>query len=463
MAVPGRVVFDERFDYAGSWSTDRWAASSTASGGVTPDITTDSVPEKIQDLGTATSNASTNSLTVTYSGGTMPVAGDLVVVMGSRDNYTSDPLNTDAFTDNVGNTYTRVINGSSVATAAAGIVGVMFYSVLTASWVGGGQALTWSWTTAVTAKAMRIEHWTNVAGLRASGSGSGVSTAGAPSVTNTTPVTGDLVIGMAAIEHASSSTVTADSDTVNGSWSAQSAQVAGGGTLLTGAKVVTQSKIVTGTGSQTYNVTNSTTTSVDAVAIIAVFTPITANPDHKGRLRINPITPNGDWVRQPSTQFLPPDFELEAAYSIGDTLEHYWTLYFRAGTGFATTNPCDPFDGWSVANFDTAGQYALLRDIGGVRTTVASATPTGTQFGYTNYIRVRCEGPSILVRIWRSDTQEPTGWTFRANDANSLGRRVCGVTLIQGTGPNVHTITWYYIKVTELIPGRRRKAGIRGR
>jgi hypothetical protein len=72
--------------------------------------------------------------------------------------------------------------------------------------------------------------------------------AGAVSVTN-----GHTIFGATAIE--SLDTITADSDTTNGSWSTQYTEVASTGTQATSARIGTQFKTVTATDDQTYNTT----------------------------------------------------------------------------------------------------------------------------------------------------------------------------------------------------------------
>jgi hypothetical protein len=229
-------------------------------------------PYQVQDIGNQVSNAAATTTVVTFTGPTKPAVGDLVVMYGARDNITNDPATGDSFSDGEGNTYSRVAlaQPAGTSTALAGVVGVFFYSILTSAWTGD-QTLTW--THPSTKAAMRMQHWTNVSALRASGTNSAGSSAGAPSVALTTPVAGDLVLAMEAIEHSTASTSTGDSDTTNGTWSAYDGPTATTGTTLAAVKVISQDKVVTGTGTQTYNPTHSVTTNVDCVVIIAAFAP----------------------------------------------------------------------------------------------------------------------------------------------------------------------------------------------
>lgn len=229
--------------------------------------------ELVQDLGSAVSNTSGTTLTISFTGSTKPAVGDLVCVYCARDNVTNDPGTGDSFSDGEGNTYTAVVlaQPAGTSTAAAGIVGVLFYTVVTSAWTGTN-TLTWTLPSRV-GKVMQAHHFKGpVVGTRGTVDTAGAA-AGTVAVLTTDPVAGDLVVAMSAYEHSTASTVTADSDTTNGSWSTQTAQVASGGTTLAAVKVVAQYKAVTATGNQSYATSNSTTASVDTVGIVATFVP----------------------------------------------------------------------------------------------------------------------------------------------------------------------------------------------
>lgn len=236
-------------------------------------------PYRVAVLGTNTVNSAGTTLSVTYSGSDKPQPGDTIVVWGSRDNVTNDPATGDSISATPGSeSYTRVAlaQPSGTSTANAGLVGVVHYATVVSAWAAGSNTITWT-SPSVTARAMIAEWYRNLGPLRGTADTAG-STAGAPSVTTTDPVVGDSVLCGAMFEHAASSTITGDSDTTNGSWTAIYPQVAGGGTNLTGAKLTTQQKYVTATGNQTFNPTNSTTSNVDAVAIALTFQPPVGPP-----------------------------------------------------------------------------------------------------------------------------------------------------------------------------------------
>jgi hypothetical protein len=85
---------------------------------------------------------------------------------------------------------------------------------------------------------------------------SGTSTQGSsttPSITTASAKTSQVVFG--AVNNQNVVTYTADSDTTNGTWSTQQSLNCGVGT--SGQSIASQAKILTGTGTQTYNVTAS--------------------------------------------------------------------------------------------------------------------------------------------------------------------------------------------------------------
>lgn len=93
----------------------------------------------------------------------------------------------------------------------------------------------------------------------------GTSLVSVPSNANTSVLSGDLVVGSAGFETAT--LATGDADTTNGSWSAaiRSATATGADNLNISA--ITQWKIATANGTQTYNPTNTTSTDSGAVAV----------------------------------------------------------------------------------------------------------------------------------------------------------------------------------------------------
>jgi hypothetical protein len=238
------------------------------------------VPELVQELGSLTSMTSTGSLGLTFSGANKPAAGDWIVIRCARNNVGNDPATGDSIsTTPGGETYTRVARAqpSGTSSAAAGIVGAMFVGQVGTTWPAGDNLIVWSCPT-VTAKAMHVEHWRNLDSVRASSAGSGGGAAGSASATTGAALAaGDVALGMLCFEYGGG-TITGDSDTTNGTWSTQLATVQTGTsgnatTRLTYVSLTGQYKVVTGAGTQTYNGSNSVTSSVDAVALVIGMVP----------------------------------------------------------------------------------------------------------------------------------------------------------------------------------------------
>lgn len=85
---------------------------------------------------------------------------------------------------------------------------------------------------------------------------SGSSTA--PTITSSSVANGYIVLSWLGVNGPTGDTFTADADTTNGSWSANTTSGTTGGGATTNVSVRTQSKIVTATGTQTYNPTLGT-------------------------------------------------------------------------------------------------------------------------------------------------------------------------------------------------------------
>lgn len=105
----------------------------------------------------------------------------------------------------------------------------------------------------------------------ATGGTTGASTAAPTHTTAANVTSGDIII--AGYSGATNATVTLDSDTSNGSWSAQLTSKSDSGTLGTSTTVAAQYKVVTGTATQTYNPT--TGAAADCVVGYVTYTQAT--------------------------------------------------------------------------------------------------------------------------------------------------------------------------------------------
>jgi hypothetical protein len=220
-----------------------------------------------RDLGTGQINTSGTTVVIT----TIATAdvGEWIIVRVATDNLSAT---TPTFTcaDSAGNTYAVDIEGARSASAGAGIAGAVFSAPVT-SQLASGQTITVTLSGATFAKAAVAQAFTGVGGRRASGTNSANGLSTAPSATLTTPVSGDLVIGH--IAHESRTAPSAyDTDTTDGSWSTGAVHPsAGTGTDNQRTQVIYQHKIVTGTGSQTYD---ATVVSADWIDFLSAYTPL---------------------------------------------------------------------------------------------------------------------------------------------------------------------------------------------
>jgi hypothetical protein len=149
-------------------------------------------------------------------------------------------------------------NGSN----SAGVELAFYTAPLTVAFTTSNNVvLTWQSATSVTAKAWALFEVVPTAGkvmsyiTGAAGTG---GTSASPTVTTSSITSGDVVIGGGGAE--SSDTWAGDADSTNGSWSTQQHNVAGSG--ASGMSVTAQSKVVSGTATQTYN---PTLTSADVI------------------------------------------------------------------------------------------------------------------------------------------------------------------------------------------------------
>lgn len=218
----------------------------------------------VSDRGSGNHNSSAASITITP--GSNSASGSMGVLVVALDNGGSAGANTIAptsATDSVGNVWTLRINPLFDNGAASAGVEVAFYTapLTTAFTTSNNVVLTWLSSTSITAKAWALFEVVPTAGKTISyitGAAGTGSTTGTPTVTTGSITSGDVVIGGGGAE--SADTWAGDADTSNGSWSTHQHNAAGTGT--SGMSVTAQSKVVTGTATQTYN---PTLTSVDTI------------------------------------------------------------------------------------------------------------------------------------------------------------------------------------------------------
>ena len=221
----------------------------------------------ISELGKNNSATSTATLVVTLTQGAS--IGDMIVVCVAADNQGSaGAISIASVTDSKSHTYTsRVSRNNDPGTASSGASVAIFTAPVTTA-MTTSDTVTINFSPNTTSKAAVL--WEIAAGatefpkyLSNGGStGSGTN----PSLVSTSIGSGDAVIYALAAE--SNATLTGDSDTTNGNWSTLYTDVGNTGTSLTSMRVGSQYKVTTGTATQTWNTT--LTTSDWAISYIVV-------------------------------------------------------------------------------------------------------------------------------------------------------------------------------------------------
>lgn len=192
-------------------------------------------------------------------------AGNLLVVNLAFDNL-SATTPTATFSDSKGNTYTTISQSATNASASAGVGGAIGVSYLSTA-LASGDTVTATLSSAVDAKVITIAEFSGTLDVEevADVIATGASTT--PSVTSGSAPSGDVVIGSVMAELDNSAGV--DSDTTNGSWVTMAQAWTFGGNQFSNVSVRSQYKIVTASGTQTFNPTLPTST--DWVALVVVL------------------------------------------------------------------------------------------------------------------------------------------------------------------------------------------------
>ena len=229
-------------------------------------------------LGTGSSKTAATTLAVVNTTGAVIPAGVLIVIVGCWDNVSATAptitCSTIGGATAVANHATPIGSGAT-ATAGAGIFHQCFRAYTTAAIASGATIATLTSNQSAVARAAHAEGWFGVTGTLRGTVASGTSTTGSPSVatTGTALVAGDLVIGTVSYEN--NVQMTADADTLNGTWDAVLGTFTTGSTAQTNVGTGTQDKIVTATGAQTFNPTGGVG---DTVACVFAVIPVAAGP-----------------------------------------------------------------------------------------------------------------------------------------------------------------------------------------
>ena len=202
-------------------------------------------------------NSTTSSATLSISLTASAAVNDTIIVsISARPAGTSGAISISSVEDSQSNVYSLVRAIRSQGTGNTGASVAQYFAVVT-------KAMTTSDTITVnfspnTPEKAAIVHkvvaGTNNVLTYVSNSGAGsAGSVTSISQTRTGYLNGDLAIGALAIRN--SGAVTGDSDTTSGSWATILTAVADTGTSSTSAQIAAQTKLVTASSSQTWNVT----------------------------------------------------------------------------------------------------------------------------------------------------------------------------------------------------------------
>jgi hypothetical protein len=229
------------------------------------------MPFVASSIGSGSNNTAGTTYAFQVGGNFSPNA--MAVLCVSYDN--SGTNGADPYTsiqDSLGNTWTsrqNVLNDPG--TANAGVTLRIFTSNLSNGRLQSTSSVTMSFGISTTAKSFVImqissslisERVEYVSGGTATGASTTGSVTGFVSNSN-------LIIG--AVGREANTTRNADTDTTNGSWS--SAQAIGVGTTTAGNEIISQRKLVTASGDQTYNPTFGTSADWGAAFIVVRLSP----------------------------------------------------------------------------------------------------------------------------------------------------------------------------------------------
>jgi len=215
-------------------------------------------------------------------------ANNTLIVEAAFDNSGTSSPDITTLTKPAGETASWVKLGftdSPTGTGASGVVTEMWAITTTMVWpVATFPTIDITIDLARTAKAGSIEEWS---GLSTSirDSGTNAVTTGSPSATITGGQAGDVIIGGGGWE--TGIAPTGDSDTTNGSWSSVVSNSSSGG--LDGSNITTsiQHKILTASGSQTYNPTG-TSNDCGIIVVALIPTNVTASATITGTNVLGP-------------------------------------------------------------------------------------------------------------------------------------------------------------------------------
>ena len=229
----------------------------------------------ISQAGSATSTTSSSTLVVTPSVSFSQNDGVLVCI-AADNSAISGEISISSVSDSQSNTYTLIRNVKTQGGSINGLASAAIYLCAVTNAISTSDSITVNFSPNTPSKAVVIYKIACASGKKPSNTNSSATSPSSDSTslsrsTVTIPAN-DAVFMVAGIE--TNESVTADTDTLRGSWSSAYSATADTGTLATSMQVVTQYKTVTSSGTQTWNLSWATSTSY--CAAYATITEVAA-------------------------------------------------------------------------------------------------------------------------------------------------------------------------------------------
>ena len=211
----------------------------------------------VSQAGTANSTSSSSSLAITPTTSFAVNDGVLICVASDVSNSSGSAVFGTA-TDTQSNTYTRLYSGRPSGVNTAEPSSAIYFAVVTSA-LSTSDTITVNFTASITAKAAVVRKVTAASGYKPSNTGGGTNNGNqnnfytSRTISFATQSAGALIVGVGAVKNNGS--VTEDSDTTRGTWAAGIQETADTGTSTSSEICFSQTKIVTSSGTQSWDIT----------------------------------------------------------------------------------------------------------------------------------------------------------------------------------------------------------------
>jgi hypothetical protein len=380
----------------------------------------------VTDLGRLGFNSATTAaatLAVTNSSGKIIPAGTFLHVTGTWDNTTTVTAPTITCSTLGGTTATAnhatPVGSGVTTTAGTGVWHTCFSAVTTTNIAVGATICTLTSNQSVR-RAAHVHGWSGVNATPRGALATATSAVGTPSAVTagTALEVGDLVVASVSVE--SNTQAAADSDTFNGSWGTAVGTQTASGLADTNVGTQSQGKIVTATGTQTYDPVSATAS--DTVACVYSVTTVESGGGvKKGTAALTAASTLTATVLAGVTHDASADLTGTATLTATAVREPQSAADLTATstltvTGLRTALPAATLTaaGTLTATGDVITPSGLwLNKTSGVAARNASTTHT-VDFGFTS-----TSGNLLVVLMYGAITHTVSGWTERLAPVNS--------------------------------------------